>query len=369
MSRRRFVRQSSLGVLLAVAALIAGSCVGEPARQPSSAPGDGSAINEVERDLRDRITLLSEGTVTGVISLVRVGDETRVVTVGLSDAAAKEPLQRENTFPIASVTKPMVATAVLQQVEAGKLTLDDTVEQWLPRTVTKGDRMTIRQLLSHRSGVHEPQSLEEWSQLAALTDRDIVKILGAKPLDFEPGTSAYYSNVGYVLLGMILEKVTGASIGTVLDSGIFDPAEMDDSALAPTQWDVRGYVDGKDVTADTGLNVLQAAGSVVSTAEDVDRFFHYLWAGKLLSPDLVEQMSRPLGDIPPYGGEYGLGISTATFSCGTALGHSGDLPGYAVKAWTSQGSKRSVVVMVNEGGSVGNAIANTVAETALCSSR
>ena len=323
----------------------------------------------MERDLRDRITLLSEGTVTGVISLVRVGDETRVVTVGLADAAAKEPLQRENTFPIASVTKPMVATAVLQQVEAGKLTLDDTVEQWLPRTVTKGDRMTIRQLLSHRSGVHEPQSLEEWSQLAALTDRDIVKILGAKPLDFEPGTSAHYSNVGYVLLGMILEKVTGASIGTVLDSRIFDPAEMDDSALAPTQWDVRGYVDGKDVTADTGLNVIQAAGSVVSTAEDVDRFFHSLWAGKLLSPDLVEQMSRPLGDIPPYGGEYGLGIWTATFSCGTALGHSGDLPGYAVKAWTSQGSKRSVVVVVNEGGPVGHAIADTVAETALCSSR
>ena len=124
---------------------------------------------------------------------------------------------------------------------------------------------------------------------------------------------------------------------------------------------------GKDVTADTGLNVFQAAGSVVSTAEDVDGFFHYLWAGKLLSPDLVEQMSRPLGDIPPYGGEYGLGIWTATFSCGTALGHSGDVPGYAVKAWTLQGSKRSVVVLVNEGGPVGHAIADTIAETALCS--
>ena len=354
--------------MLAAVALIAGaSCGGEPTRQPSPAPGDGSAINEVERVLRDRITLLSEGTVTGVITLVRVGDETRVVTVGLADAAAKEPMRRENTFPIASVTKPMVATAVLQQVEAGKLTLDDTVEQWLPKTVTKGDRMTIRQLLSHRSGVHEPESPEEFPHVDPLTDREIVKVLGAKPLDFEPGTSARYSNVGYVLLGMILEKVTGASIGAVLDSRIFDLAEMDDSALAPTQWDVRGYVDGKDVTADTGLNVFQAAGGVVSTAEDVDGFFHYLWAGKLLSPDLVEQMSRPLGDIPPYGGEYGLGIWTATFSCGTALGHSGDVPGYAVKAWTLQGSKRSVVVVVNEGGPVGHAIADTIAETALCS--
>ena len=94
--------------------------------------------------------------------------------------------------------------------------------------------MTIRQLLSHRSGVHEPQSFEELSHLVTLKDRDIVKILGAKPLDFEPGTSAHYSNLGYVLLGMILEKATGTSIGAVLDSSIFDRAGMDDSVLAPT---------------------------------------------------------------------------------------------------------------------------------------
>ncbi len=127
--------------------LLAGaSCSGKPARELSPAPSDTSAISGVERLLRDRINVLSEGTVAGVITLVRVGNETRIVTVGLAHTAAKEPIRSDNTFPIASVTKPMVATAVLQQVEAGKLTLDDTVEQWLPRTVTKGDRMTIRQL-------------------------------------------------------------------------------------------------------------------------------------------------------------------------------------------------------------------------------
>ena len=221
-------------MILAGVALIAGAgCGGEQARDPSPAPSAVSRIGEVERVLRDRVALLSEGTVTGVITLVRVGDETRVVTVGLADAAAKEPMRPGDTFPIASVTKPMVATAVLQQVESGKLTLDDTVEKWLPGIVAKGDRMTIRQLLSHRSGVHEPQSLDELPPLDKLTDRDIVKILGAKPLDFEPGTTSGYSNVGYILLGMILEKVTGASIGEVLDSSIFDPAGMDDSVLAP----------------------------------------------------------------------------------------------------------------------------------------
>jgi D-alanyl-D-alanine carboxypeptidase len=355
-------------VILAGVALMAGAgCGGEPAQDPSPAPSAVSRIGEVERSLRDRVALLSEGTVTGVITLVRVGDETRVVTVGLADAAAKEPMRPGDMFPIGSVTKPMVATAVLQQVESGKLTLDDTVEKWLPGIVAKGNRMTIRQLLSHRSGLHEPQWQDELPPVDKLTDRDIVKIVGAKPLDFEPGTSAGYSNVGYILLGMILEKVTGASLGAVLDSRIFDRAGMEDSVLAPKQWDVHGYADGKDVTADTGLHLAQAAGSVVSTAEDVDGFFQNLWAGNLLSPDLVEQMTIPVGDIPPYGGEYGLGIWTTTFSCGTALGHGGDLPGYAVKAWTLNGSARSVVVLVNEGGPDGHGIADITAETALCS--
>ena len=354
-------------MILAGVALIAGAgCGGEQARDPS--PSAVSRIGEVERVLRDRVALLLEGTtITGAITMVRVGDETRIVTVGLADAAAKAPMRPGDTFPIASVTKPMVATAILQQVEARKLTLDDTVEEWLPDTVAQGDRITIRQLLSHRSGVHEPQSLDEWLPLVKLTDRDIVKILGAKQPDFEPGTNSNYSNFGYILLGMILEKVTGASIGEVLDSSIFDRAGMDDSVLAPKLWDVHGYANGKDVTADTGLNVAQAAGSVVSTAGDVDGFFQNLWAGNLLSPDLVEQMSRPLGDLQPHGGEYGLGVWTTTLSCGTAAGHHGDAPGYAVKAWTLSGSARSVVVLVNEGGPDGHAIADAIAETALCS--
>jgi D-alanyl-D-alanine carboxypeptidase len=359
----------SASVILAGVALIAGAgCGGEQGRDPSPAPSAEARIGEVERVLRDRVALLSEGTtITGVTTMVRVGDETRIVTVGLADAAAKEPMRPGDTFPIASLTKPMVATAILQEVESRKLTLDDTLEKWLPDTVANGDRITIRQLLSHRSGVHEPQSLDELPPLDKLTDRDIVKILGAKQADFEPGTSSGYSNFGYILLGMILEKVTGASVGEVLDSRIFDPAGMDDSVLAPKLWDVHGYDTGKDVTADTGLNVAQAAGSVVSTAEDVDDFFQNLWAGNLLSPDLVELMSRPLGDLRPHGGEYGLGVWTTTLSCGAAMGHHGDAPGYAVKAWTLRGSARSVVVLVNEGGPDGHAIADAIAETALCS--
>ncbi len=139
MARMRSAMQASILVMLVACALLAGaSCSGTPARELSPAPSNTSAISEVERVLRDRIGLLSEGTVNGVITLVRVGDETRVVTVGLADAAAKEPMRPDATFPIASVTKTMVATAILQQVESGKLALDDSVEKWLPRHRHKG---------------------------------------------------------------------------------------------------------------------------------------------------------------------------------------------------------------------------------------
>ena len=249
-------------LLTALALIVVAGCSGEQAPNPSAASSSMSRIGAVERGLRERVDLLSRGTVTGVIALVRVGDETRIVTVGLANAAAQAPMRSGDTFPITSVTKPMVATAILQQVESGRLILDDTVEKWLPDTVVEGDRMTIRQLLSHRSGVHEPQSVDELPPPDRLTDRKIVKIMGAKPPDFEPGTSAGYSNFGYILLGMILEKATGRSLGQVLESRIFSPAGMAHSALAPQQWDVHGYADGKDVTADTGLNLAQAAGSI-----------------------------------------------------------------------------------------------------------
>ena len=286
--------------------------------------------------------------------LVRVGNQLRVVTSGVADRRTKQPLSRNDTFPVESITKSMVATAVMQQVAAGRLGLDDTVDHWLPGLVRQGQLMTVRELLSHRSGIHEAGA-KELPPLRTLTDPRIVRIAGAHRPDFEPGSTGAYSNTGYVVLGMILEKVTGAPLRDLLATQVFGPAGMSHTTLAPARWDVHGYHNGRDVTSGQWLNLVQAAGGVVSTVADVDRFYHHLWSGELVPLRMVHQMTQPSGTIPPDGaGEYGLGIWIKQLSCGEVWGHEGLSSGYVTAAWTMPRRNRSVVVILNSGDAVDN---------------
>jgi D-alanyl-D-alanine carboxypeptidase len=319
---------------------------------PSLVPGETTpsvptTIGGFERIAQRWVDQASEPA-PGAMVLVRVGNQVRVVTSGLADRRTKRPLAPNETFPIESITKSMVAAAVMQQVAAGRLGLDDTVDQWLPGLVVQGQQMTIRQLLSHRSGIHEPGA-RELPPFRTLTDRMIVRIAGAHRPDFKPGSQGAYSNTGYVVLGMILEKVTDAPLRKLLATQVFEPAEMSHTALAPTRWDVHGYHNGRDVTAVQWLNLVQAAGGIVSTVGDVDSFYQQLWAGDLVPLRLVRQMTQPSGTIPFDAGDYGLGIWIKQLSCGTAWGHQGLSSGYVTAAWTLPRLDRSVVVMLNRG--------------------
>jgi D-alanyl-D-alanine carboxypeptidase len=337
---------------------------GSPVPSPSSpsSMSVASTIGEVAGVVRERVHVF-DGIATGVIALVRVGDDTRVVTSGLADVGTGEPMRRRDTFPIASLTKSMVATAVLELVDSGRLGLDDPVEKWLPGQVRGGEQMTVRDLLSHRSGLHQ-LSDEELPPLDRLTNEELVRLAVSSPLDFEPGTSGVYSNGGYELLGRIVARVTRRPLEQALASGVWRPAGMRHSALAPTTWDVHGYSSSRDVTDQQRLDLWPAAGSVVSTVDDVDAFFHHLWAGDLLPLDLVEEMTTSAGIVAPWDMDYGLGIWFERVRCGTGLGHSGAMSGYSVKAWTLEGADRSVVVVVNDGD--GQQIADSIVASALC---
>jgi D-alanyl-D-alanine carboxypeptidase len=303
------------------------------------------------------------GVSPGAILLVRVGSRVRVVTSGVADVKTKQPVVRENTFPVESITKSMVAAAVMRQVASGRLGLEDTVDHWLPGLVAQGEHMTVRQLLSHRSGIHEAGG-DELPPLRTLTDRTILRLAGAHRPDFGPGSAGSYSNTGYVVLGRILEKVTGAPLREVLTRQVFRRARMSNSDLAPPHWDVHGYDNGRDVTADQWLNLVQAAGSVVSTVDDVDSFYQHLWAGDLVPMRLVHLMTKPSGTVPFGDGGYGLGIWLKQLSCGQAWGHKGLSSGYVTAAWTLPRLHRSTVVMFNSGAAEGSL--NGIVERILC---
>ena len=318
-------------------------------------PTMGAVARSVQEAMDDY-----EDIATGAIVLVRVGDRTRVLTSGLSDVAADEPMSPDDRFPIQSITKSIVAAAVVQLVAEGALSLDDTVQEVYPGLLPQGSRITVRHLLSHRAGLHDPTD-GDLPPLADMTQDTVVEIAADHPLEFTPGSEGMYSNAGFEVLGRIVERITGTSLGAALAEGIFIPAGMAHSRLGGTP-SVQGYLDGK-VAEDPYFPFVRGSGGVVSTVRDIDAFYTALFHGELLDPDLVETMTTSLGPAT-FADDYGLGIWINRESCGVAMGHSGAGPGFNTKAWTLQGTDRSVVVMVNDGD--GYSIADALASAALC---
>lgn len=303
-----------------------------------------------------------EGLATGVIALVRVGDQTGVVTSGLAIVHPEVPIHEGQRFPIASITKPMVATAVMQLVEEGLVALDDPAEKWLPELRGVEPVITVEDLLSHRSGLRDSRDAD--IRQHGFASHDLLLASAAHPLDFPPGTSGSYANVGYGALGLLLERVRLQPLGEVLQQQVFGPAAMTDSELQGRP-QVHGYADGKDVTDEIYLQLLPAAGSVVSSARDVDTFFQALWSGDLLDPTAVAEMRTVRGNVRQGAwSDYGLGLATVTLGCGTAYGHGGRLNGYTIEAWTLEDGGRSTVVLVND--HLSNEVASSIVTTALC---
>lgn len=275
--------------------------------------------------------------------------------------AAARPRDR---FRAASITKTMVATLVLQQVQRGRWTLDTRVDRVLPHVLPGHGDVTIRQLLSHRSGLPDylVPLVEDAKTAPALldvigrhrTDRELVRAALTLPWLSESGTGFSYSNSNYVVLGMMLRKATGRSIARLLDRRVFRPARMHHSSFARSPG-IRGphlteYATFAQPLALTRFDptLFSSAGAVVSTVDDVDRFFDALLGGRLLSRRLVRTMATPLTPEPL---PYGLGIYSVTDPCPapdgstqTLLGHDGASFGTLSISLSSPDTRRQVTV-------------------------
>jgi D-alanyl-D-alanine carboxypeptidase len=302
----------------------------------------------------------------GVILLVRKGNRTIRLTAGLGNVARKTPMRSGDHFKIASLTKSYTATVVLQLVGEGRLSLGDSVEQRLPGLVPNGDKITIRQLLNHTSGLADfevnPRYLKPYlsGNLGYYwAPRQLVKMgVSQKPL-FAPGTRYSYSNTNYVLAQLMVEKVTGNTIGAELKRRIFQPLHLDDTTY-PTKPGLpspyaHGYrLFGKPPAVDvTGLSPSLAPGSgaIISTALDVADFYRALLSGKLLKPREMTAMqtvvSLRTGKTVASGSGDGLGIGRPPYSC-VGWSHGGELPGYEVFAISSADGRRQTVLMMNQ---------------------
>ncbi len=293
---------------------------------------------------------------------MRTRGGTKGAVAGLARVTPRLRLRIVDRYRIASVTKTFVATLVLQLVEEGRLGLDDTVERRLPGFVPNGAGITMRELLNHTSGLFDYDSDEEWQAARfarpgrVWTPRELVGVATAHPPLFKPGSSWAYSNTNYVLLGLVVEAVTGRSLARQLGQRLFGRLSLRSTSF-PTRTAIggrfaHGYVvsrppiprpPGMLVDVSTLLSPSGwGAGQIVSSAGDVAAFYAALLGGRLLQPAVLATMKTPVA-----GHDYALGLAVFHTPCGRAFGHDGDFPGYRTVALSTPNGRRVAVVMVN----------------------
>jgi D-alanyl-D-alanine carboxypeptidase len=284
-------------------------------------------------------------------------------------------LTRQSRFRIASTTKTFVAATTLQLVEQGELSLDDTVEQWLPGVVTgplhDGGRITLRQLLQHTSGlanhVDDQVALLEGAtsaaEVRALLERawsadELIALALAHPPEFAPGEGWAYTDTGYVLIGQVLEAVTGETWQTRVERQLIAPLGLSDTLVPSVDLAIPGaamhgyaQLPGDAAPSDvTALNPssLGAAGALLSTPSDVAQFFAALLAGDVLGPAQLAQMQTTVAIEGEGGPGYGLGLAWVPSECeGGRWMHDGDTLGYHTRTGVSADGSRSVVIAIS----------------------
>jgi D-alanyl-D-alanine carboxypeptidase len=368
------VRLGLLALVLAATAACGGdtSDAGEPGGAGSSSASSGSTGGTAAADIDAVAAALrteAEGyaaLVPGIAIVLRIGDEERTVAVGEADARTGAPMSADRRVEVASVSKPMVATVVMDLVDEGAMSLDDTVEDLLPGVLPRGDEITVEMLLDHTSGIPTYDEAAGFRGFGRQTPRQLVALVAEEDPVFEPGSRGAYSNTNYVLLGLLLEEVTGRHLGGLLQDRVFGPAGMHHASYGaqgvPAKQLARGYEGGEDVSVYDQPHVAADTG-VVASPVDVADFLEALTAGELVPPAVAEEMLAGHSELD--GGPYGLGVATKALPCGDAVGHLGGLPGFSTNAWTMPDRDRTVVVAVtdNTKGYVGTGLVRT----ALCS--
>jgi D-alanyl-D-alanine carboxypeptidase len=338
--------------------------------------------------LRQIATQLVRDGAPGSVVVVRTSTGTRRASRGFGQRDPSVAMRATDRFRVGSVTKTFVATVVLQLVAEGKLGLDDPVDRRLPGLLPDGGSITIRELLNHTSGLFDYSDDDAWTgQVIAQPDRrwsprELVAIATSHAPLFAPGTSWRYSNTNYVVLGLVVEAVTGSTLGDQLRSRVFEPLGLTATSF-PTETAIEGahahgyvgsgtlpwlpsttLIDATTLVSPTGG---WAAGALLSNADDLTRFYTALLGGRLVRADLLAAMrsTSPATRGTPW--NYGLGLMQFQTTCGRAYGHLGDTPGYRTAVYAKADGRRVAVAMINiDATRVSWGELQTAAESALC---
>ncbi|GAB3266990.1 serine hydrolase domain-containing protein [Kineosporia babensis] len=317
-----------------------------------------SAAAAAPNDLQRTAQAVVDAGPVGYLARVNAKDGVHTATAGLADQATQRRLKNKDQYEAGSQTKTFVAVLVLQMVAEKKVALDAPIERYLPGTVPNGKNITVRMLLQHTSGLFNYTNDSDFAVRALgeptkpIPVEEILETAFSHPADFAPGTGWSYSNTGYVVLGELLQEVTGKPVGELLQQRIAKPLRLRDTYLADPfakntgpgfahayisdlSTDPATYID----TADWSLSWAGSAGALVSTSRDLSTFYSALLSGKFLPKAQLKQM-RTTVDVSEGMG-YGLGVYSLETPCGTIWGHDGATFGSVSMTFTTPDGKRS----------------------------
>ncbi|WP_328759337.1 serine hydrolase domain-containing protein [Streptomyces sp. NBC_00271] len=322
-------------------------------------------------------TALSQGAPG---AMVRVDDNGTVhrLSEGVADRATGRAITTTDRFRVGSVTKSFSSVVLLQLVDEGRLNLDASVNTYLPGLLPD-DRITVRQVMSHRSGLYDytndmfAQTVPGFESVRnkVFSYQDLVTLSLKHGVTNAPGAAYSYSNTNFVVAGMLIEKLTGHSVATEYQHRIFTPLNLTDTFYVHPDTAIPGTHANGYLTPDEAGGALvdsteqtvswaQSAGAIISSTQDLDTFFSALMSGQLMSAAQLTQMQQWTTVNSTQG--YGLGLRRRDLSCGISVyGHTGTVQGYYTYAFASKDGKRSVTALANTSNNVN--VLNTMART------
>jgi CubicO group peptidase (beta-lactamase class C family) len=353
------VRQFFLACLL----LTGEACAQSPSSAEPPSRFDLEAIDSyVSSEVRSRgITGLS-------LSIVRDGKTVFSKGYGSRVAGEEQPIDANTPFAVGSVTKQFVCASILKLAEDGRLSVDDKVAKYYPDLTRAGD-ISLYQLMTHTSGYPDYYPLDFVDRRLAQVrpvDEIIREYAGGK-LDFEPGARWSYSNTGYLILGRVVEKVSGQSLKTFLKSRILDPLGMTHSEFEPVRTEPhrpRGHLTfalgGPEFAIPEADGWLHAAGGLWASTPDLARWDIALMDGRVLKPESMRLMTSP---VLLNGGrmkDYGCGWNVKIERGNQILSHGGAVSGFRASNTLIPATKSAVILLMNDEQSEGQIVSSIV---------
>lgn len=274
-------------------------------------------------------TLEENNKFMGSVAVSKNGEIIYARAIGFADVKNNVKATENSKYRIGSVSKSFTAVLVLKAVEEKKIDLNQTIDKWFP-TITHAEKITVKDLLSHRSGIHnftDDKDYLTWNTQPK-TEKEMIEIITKGGSDFTPDSKAGYSNSNYVLLTFIIEKTFNKSYSDLLQEHVTKPLNLTDTyvfgEINPKNNECKSYKFLGDwkLESETDYSIPLGAGAIISTPRDLTKFADALFSGKLLTSESLEKM-KTIKD------GYGLGLFQIPFYKSIGYGHTGGIDGFS----------------------------------------